>query len=66
MLEVMLTNILKKLDEPGLEIDPGVFQKLLAADGAALDQFGRSVAVSNTSVAVGAFNHLSKGGVYVY
>ena len=41
-------------------------QKLLASDGAASDYFGTSVAISNTSVVIGAQNHLSKGAVYVY
>ena len=40
--------------------------KLVATDGAANDQFGRSVAVSNTSVVVGAHGHLGKGAAYVY
>ena len=41
-------------------------QKLVASDGVAGDYFGYSVAISNTSVAVGAYNHLTKGAVYVY
>ena len=41
-------------------------QKLLASDGAANNYFGGSVAVSNTSLFVGAYNHLDKGAVYVY
>ena len=41
-------------------------QKLLASDGAASDYFGTSVAISNTSVVIGAQNHLSKGAAYVY
>ena len=40
--------------------------KLVATDGVAGDYFGFSVAISNTSVAVGAYNHLTKGAVYVY
>ena len=124
MLELMTSSILKKNAKPGIEIDPEVFQKLLAADGAAQDYFGisvaataddstivvgatgdddkgsssgsvyiftkqangsyletqklvasdgrandgfgHSVAISNTSVFIGAYNHLSKGAVYVY
>ena len=61
MLELMLLSNLKKL-----KFDPGVFQKLLASDGAASDQFGVSVAISNTSVVVGAYSHLGKGAAYVY
>ena len=41
-------------------------QKLVASDGVGDDYFGGSVAVSNTSVVVGAYNHLDKGAVYVY
>ena len=41
-------------------------QKLVASDGAANEYFGYSVAISNTSVVVGAQNHLTKGAVYVY
>ena len=66
MIEMMTGSLLKKIGEPGLEIDPEMFEKLLATDGAGGDQFGISVAVSNTSVVVGAKNHLSKGTAYVY
>ena len=66
MLEMMTGSLLKKITEPGLEIDPEVFKKLLATDGAADDWFGWSVAISNTSVLIGALNHLGKGAVYVY
>ena len=78
MLEMMTGSFLKKLsapgndpgndpgNEPGLEIDPGVFKKLLASDGATNDTFGTSVAISNTSVVIGAQNHLSKGAAYIY
>ncbi len=66
MLEMMTGSLLKKITEPGLEINPEMFEKLGASDGAASDKFGISIAVSNTSVVVGAFNHLSKGGVYIY
>ena len=124
MSEMITTRILKKLNEPGLEIDPGMFEKLIASDGAlgdyfgyslavagdgltvvvgafldgdkgrntgsayvftkqtngsylqsqkltagdgaANDRFGYSVVVSNTSVVVGAFNHLGTGAIYVY
>ncbi len=66
MLEIMTGSLLKKITEPGLEIDPEVFQKLLASDGAATNYFGISVAASNTSVVVGAHGHLGKGAVYVY
>ena len=77
-LEMMTASILKKLsapgndpgstpgNEPGSEIDPGVFQNLLAAGGAANDQFGVSVAATNTSVVIGAYGHLTKGAAYVY
>ena len=61
MLELMLLSNLKKL-----KTDPEVFQKLLASVGAASDNFGYSVAISNTSVVIGAQNHLSKGAAYVY
>ncbi len=61
MLEMMLLSNLKKL-----KTDPEVFQKLLASDGAANDQFGYSVAVSNTSVVIGAYANLGKGAAYVY
>lgn len=57
----MLLSNLKKL-----KTDPEVFQKLLASDGAANDQFGWSVAVSNTSVVIGAYANLGKGAAYVY
>ena len=66
MLEMMTGSLLKKITEPGLEINPEMFEKLGASDGAAGDYFGYSVAVSNTSVVIGAYNHLGKGGVYVY
>ena len=66
MLEFMTTIQVKKLTEPGLEIDPEVFNKLMASDGAPSDYFGGSVAISNTSVVVGAQGHLTKGAVYVY
>lgn len=66
MLEFMTTIQVKKLTELGLKIDPEVFKKLLALDGAAQDYFGVSVAVSQTSVVISAINHLTKGGVYVY
>ena len=41
-------------------------QKLVASDGVGDDYFGGSVAVSSTSVVIGAYNHLDKGAVYVY
>ncbi len=41
-------------------------QKLLASDGTVTDQFGLSVAISTTSVVIGAPYHLGKGAVYVY
>ena len=66
MLEMMTGSFLKKLNEPGLEIDPEVFQKLLATDGAANDNFGYSVAISNTSLVIGAYANLGKGAAYVY
>ena len=66
MIEMMTGSLLKKIGEPGLEIDPEMFEKLLATDGAGGDQFGISVAVSNTSVVIGASGHLTKGAVYVY
>ena len=62
----MTGSFIKKISEPGLEINPEVFQKLLAADGAPENWFGCSVAASNTSVAIGAYNHLDKGAAYVY
>ncbi len=71
MLEMMLTSFLKKLsvpgnepgNEPGLEIDPEVFQKLVATDGATNDTFGTSVAVSadGSTVVVGATGDDDKG-----
>ena len=66
MLEMMTGSLLKKITESGLEIDPEVFHKLLASDGASGDRFGCSVAVSNTSVVAGAFYHLGTGAAYVY
>ena len=66
MLEMMTGSLLKKIAEPGLEINPGVFQKLLAIDGAASDYFGISVAASDTSVVIGVQSHLRNGAVYVY
>ena len=51
----------KQADGSYLEI-----QKLVAADGAVGDNFGYSVAVSNTSVVIGAYNYLDQGAVYVY
>ncbi len=66
MLEMMTSSLLKKITEPGLEIDPSVFKKLVASDGASGDLFGWNVTVSNTSVAVGANGHLGKGAVYIY
>ena len=76
MLEMMLTRILKKPNEPGnepgLEIDPGVFHKLLAADGAMNDVFGYSVAVSGdgSTIVVGAYGDDDKGkdsgSVYIF
>ena len=66
MLEMMTGSLLKKIAEPGLEIDPEMFQKLLASDGAAYDSFGSSVAISKNSVLIGAISHLNKGAVYVY
>ena len=51
----------KQADGSYLEI-----QKLVAADGAVGDNFGYNVAVSNTSVVIGAYNYLDKGAVYVY
>ena len=124
MIEILLAAIFKKLDKPGLEINPEVFEKLVpanvavgdnfgfsvavsadgstvvvgaygdddkgtdsgsvyiftkqangsylqahklvATDGAARAYFGYSVAASNTSVAVGAYNHLGTGAVYFY
>ncbi len=66
MLEMMTGSLLKKITEPGLEIDPEMFEKLVAADGAAGDGFGASVAVSNTSVVVGAGAQYRKNAVYVY
>ena len=66
MLEMMTGSILKKITEPGIEIETEVFNKLVASDGAANNQFGISVAVSQTSVMVGAHGNLGKGAVYVY
>ena len=66
MLEMMTGSLLKKITESGLEIDPEVFHKLLASDGASGDRFGCSVAVSNTSVVVGAAGNRSTDVVYVY
>ena len=57
---MMTGSLLKKITEPE------VFEKLLATDGANNDNFGYSVAASNTTVAVGAYRHLGKGAVYVY
>ena len=66
MLEMMTGSLLKKFTEPGSVFDPEVFEKLLATDGAANDGFGYNVAVSNTSVVIGAAGHLGKGAAYVY
>ena len=46
--------------------DTEVFHKLVAAGGALGNNFGISVAVSKTSVVVGAYQHLGKGAVYIY
>ena len=51
----------KQLDGSYLET-----HKLVATDGAANNQFGRSVAISNTSVVISTPSHLNKGAVYVY
>lgn len=40
--------------------------KLIAFDGAAGDQFGISVAISNTSVVIGSQNNLTRGAAYVF
>ena len=72
MLEMMTARILKTLSAPGLEIDPGVFQKLTATDGVANDNFGISVAVSadDTTVVVGSYKDDDRGNnsgsVYIY
>ena len=57
MSEMLTTHILKKLNDPGLEINPEVFEKLLATDGAASDHFGHSVVASadGLTVVVGAY-----------
>jgi len=44
----------------------GEHQKLMAPDGAANDQFGRSVALSGETVVVGAPNHGGTGAAYVF
>ncbi len=41
-------------------------QELTAADGAANDHFGESVAVSGNTIVVGASNHAGTGAAYVY
>ena len=67
MLETMTGSILKKLNapgsDPGLEINPEVFQKLMASDRAVGDYFGHSVAVSRdgSTVVIGAYNDDDKG-----
>ena len=72
MLEIMTARILKKLNAPGLEIDPEVFQKLVATDGAAGDQFGNSAVVSadGSTVVVGSYKDDDRGNnsgsVYIY
>lgn len=72
MLEMMTGSLLKKLSEPGLQIVPNVFQKLIASDGAAGDYFGISVAVSGNSstIIVGTYLDDDKGtdsgSVYVF
>ena len=72
MLEFMTTIQVKKLTEPGLEIDPEVFNKLMASDGAPSDLFGHSVAVSGDgqTVVVGAWGDGDKGNssgsVYIF
>lgn len=72
MLEFMTTIQVKKLTEPGLEIDPEVFKKLLALDGAAQDYFGNSVATTadGTTIVIGATGDddkgSSSGSVYVF
>lgn len=72
MLEMMTASLLKKISEPGLEIDPEVFQKLLASDGAANDFFGFSIDASTdgTTIVVGARADDDKGtdsgSVYIF
>ncbi len=41
-------------------------QKLVVSDGKATDRFGWSVAISNTSVVIGAPYHLNKGAAYIF
>ena len=66
MLEMTIGSFLKKLNTPGLEIDPEVLEKLVADDVIAGDVFGYSVAVSNTSVVVGSAAQYRKNAAYVY
>ena len=72
MSEMITTRILKTLNEPGLEIDPEVFEKLLADDGAAGDNFGVSIALSGDSLTIvlGAFSggdeSNSSGSAYIF
>lgn len=72
MLEMMTSSILKKITEPGLEIDPEVFQKIMASDGSAGDNFGYSISISGDSstIVVGACFDDDKGtdsgSVYVF
>lgn len=72
MLEMMTGSFIKKITEPGLEIDPEVFQKLVASDESGGDLFGYSVSISGDSstIVVGAHNDGDKGpksgSVYVF
>ena len=52
MSEMLTTRILKKLNDPGLEINPEVFEKLLASDGEVGDLFGHSVVASADGLTV--------------
>ena len=47
-------EFIKEITEPGSVFDTEVFHKLVAAGGALGNNFGISVAVSKTSVVVGA------------
>ena len=61
-LEVRGKRLLVRVEDMGarypVAVDPWVQQaELKASDGAADDSFGNSVAVSGSTVVVGAFNH---------
>jgi FG-GAP repeat len=44
----------------------GQFRRLLASDGAKADRFGTSVAISGSTIIIGAFYHAYQGAAYLY